>query len=78
MIVSLKDTEPLAESRDFKMGLVVPAARMRAGAPNFGAPACSIGSTYVNTSGFIPPSNLTLVLPHTLLDRKRFKGVRTA
>ena len=48
------------------------AARIRGGHPDRTAPACSLGALSNNGSPMPTPSNLTLILPHSLLDRTRF------
>jgi len=73
VIVSLKDTtSPLLNGQNGLMGGKV-AVKKREGAVNPDAPACSTSSILLIGSPIEKPSNISFILPHSLLDKSRFR-----
>ena len=71
VIIKLKDTSVQKLEGVLGNRLPILSDAKGAGASDLRAPACSLSSSLKNGSGLLPLSNMTLILPHTLLDRKR-------
>ena len=71
MIVFIKDTNALVVEEFFQGQFGRLAKRAREGAVNPDAPACSTSSILQNGVPMVHSSELKLILPHNLLDKKR-------